>query len=197
VGVTPSAWYSGSSTKAIQQAGGGSFWSYLNGGTSPRVYLSSNVYFNSSTGYTYLNTDFATQYLQGAGGHYWYSAPSGTAGNAVSFTNTMTLDANANFSITQTPGKYTVDVTGGATSIANSGTVDFANASGMLIVNNWYTGAVAIWICGSGSVNLVSNISTAYGGLAYNVGVNGYRWTNNTGSTTSFGFFFIRTRSNA
>jgi hypothetical protein len=197
LGVTPSAWYSGSSTKAIQQAGGGSFWSFLNGGTSPRVYLSSNSYFNSGAGYTYINTDYATQYLQGAGQHAWYTAPSGTAGNAITFTQAMTLDVSGNFSITQTPGKYTVDTTGGATAVANGGTVDFANASGMLIVNNWTSGAVAIWLCGAGSVTLVSNISTAYGGFAYNAGINGYRWTNNTGSTANFGFFFIRTRTSA
>ena len=38
----------------------------------------------------------ATQYIQTAGQHQWLTAPSGTAGNAISFTQAMTLDASGN-----------------------------------------------------------------------------------------------------
>jgi len=36
----------------------------------------------------------ATSYSQSAGAHKWYTAPSGTAGNPISFTQAMTLDAS-------------------------------------------------------------------------------------------------------
>jgi hypothetical protein len=39
---------------------------------------------------------YATEYLQTGGQHAWNIAPSGTAGNAISFTQAMTLDASGN-----------------------------------------------------------------------------------------------------
>jgi len=108
------------------------------------------------------------------------------------------IDSGGNFSITQTPGKYTVDVTGGATSIANGGTVDFPSASGMLVVNNWQNGAVTLYLCGGGAVTVVSNVIAQAGSFAYNSGIGGYTWTNNVyGGTATFGFFFVRTRTTA
>jgi hypothetical protein len=108
------------------------------------------------------------------------------------------IDSSGNFSITQAPGKYTVDVTGGATSIANGGTVDFASASGMLVVNNWLNGAVTIYLCGGGAVTVVSTVIASAGTFAYNSGIGGYTWTNNIyGGTAIFGFFFVRTRTTA
>jgi len=112
-----------------------------------------------------------------------------------SLTERMRIDASGNVSITQTPGKYTVDVSGGATSIANGGTVDFANASGMLVVNNHNSGAVTIYLCGGGTVNVIGSVGTQVGTFAYVAGIGGYRWTNNFGSTISVGFFFVRTRT--
>lgn len=114
-----------------------------------------------------------------------------------SFSERMRIDSTGNVSITQTPGKYTVDTTGGATVIANGGTVDFPTASGMLVVNNYTSGAVTIWLCGGGSTNAVSTVGTTVGSFTYVPGINGYRWTNNYGSSTSFGFFFVRTRQGA
>ena len=104
---------------------------------------------------------------------------------------------DGSFNITQTPGKYSVDVSGGGTVVANGGTVDFPNASGMLVVNNWNNGAVSIYLCGSGNVQLVSSVTAQVGTFAYNAGIAGYTWTNNSGVTNSFGFFFVRTRPTA
>lgn len=107
------------------------------------------------------------------------------------------IDSTGNFSITQTPGKYTIDTNGGATSIANNGTVDFSNASGMLVVNSHNTGGVTLYLCGGGTTYAVASVIGQIGTLSYVSGINGYRWTNNSGGTATFGFFFVRTRGGA
>jgi hypothetical protein len=85
IGITPSSW--GSTFRALQ--------------INPRVVLFSstgsndvvlgNNYYNNGTSNLYLNTDFASAYLQASGNHVWYNAPSGTAGNSVSFSEQMRL----------------------------------------------------------------------------------------------------------
>jgi len=112
-------------------------------------------------------------------------------------TERMRIDSTGNVSITQAAGKYTIDISGGATSIANNGTVDFPTASGMLVVNNWTNGGVTLWLCGGGSTIDVASVMGTVGSFAYNGGINGYRWTNNYGSTATVGFFFVRTRPGA
>ncbi len=117
--------------------------------------------------------------------------------NGTSLGERVRIDSTGNFSITQTPGKYTVDVTGGSTSIANGGTVDFPNASGMLVVNNYSNGNVTIYLCGGGVTAAIGSVGGQVGTLSYVGGIAGYRWANNYGSTATFGFFFVRTRPTA
>lgn len=112
-------------------------------------------------------------------------------------TERIRIGSDGNVSITQAAGKYTVDTTGGATSVANGGTVDFANASGMLLVNNHSAGTITVYLCGAGQTTSIGSIGTAVGTLTYVSGIAGYRWTNNSGSTATFGFFFVRTRQSA
>jgi hypothetical protein len=119
-----------------------------------------------------------------------------TGVGGVSAVERAKIDSSGNFSITQTPGKYTVDVTGGATSIAHTGTVDFPNASGLLVVSDWFAGNTTLWITGGGNVTLIANATNPAGSFAYNGSVNGYTWTNNSGATRTFAFFFVRTRNN-
>jgi len=95
LGVTPSAW--SASYKAIQLGGGTSIWSGASG-NQPSFY-SNNLYFNGSNR-IYLQNGYATEYVQSTSGtHSWYTAPSGTAGNAITFTQAMTLDASGNLGI--------------------------------------------------------------------------------------------------
>ena len=90
LGVTPSAWWS--STKAIQVGAGGVISGRTD--TAARNYFASNAYLNSTPAWTYISTNFATRYEQNDGQHQWFNAPSGTAGNAITFTQAMTLDAS-------------------------------------------------------------------------------------------------------
>ena len=106
LGVTPSAWGT-AYFKAIQGNGGASlqFQQNANG-----VALGCNYYFNSSLQYIYVNSDYASNYYQNAGTHKWYTAPSGTAGNAISFTQAMTLDASGRLAIGRTTAGAMLDV---------------------------------------------------------------------------------------
>jgi hypothetical protein len=88
IGVTPSAW---ASTYKAFQMGGGSLISYTG---NDRILLGMNTYLNSGGNYTYVGSTYASGYNQVQGQHQWYIAPSGTAGNAISFTQAMTLNAN-------------------------------------------------------------------------------------------------------
>jgi hypothetical protein len=101
LGVTPSAW--GSGWRALQVGSGGpSIWT-----DAGRAFWSSNVYFDG-TNRRYVTTNVAREYVQDASGHSWYNAPSGTAGNAISFTQAMTLDASGNLGVgTTSPGSFT------------------------------------------------------------------------------------------
>ncbi len=60
------------------------------------IQLASNSYVASGAINTYSTTGAATYYGQASGQHQWFTAPSGTAGNAISFTQAMTLDASGN-----------------------------------------------------------------------------------------------------
>jgi hypothetical protein len=114
LGVTPSAWGTGNSVKGFQLPGV-SLWGFA----ATNAYLSANSFYNG-TDRIYTNSSFATEYAQAGGQHIWYNAPSGTAGNAITFTQAMTLDASGNLGIGTTTiasgSKLTVAInTSGAT----------------------------------------------------------------------------------
>jgi hypothetical protein len=104
LGVVPSAWNDGFVGFEIKNsannlsANGGSYFE-----------ISQNATWNS--GWKYVNTARASRYEQGLGEHFWFTAPSGTAGNAISFTQAMTLDASGRLGIGNTnPGSYNAGV---------------------------------------------------------------------------------------
>ena len=101
LGVTPSAW--SASFKAIQLGTKGAFY----GSTSATV-IADNVYNDGSA--KYLTTAAAGNYVQSGGTHYWQIAGSGTAGNAITFTQAMTLDASGNLGVGTTSPAYKVEV---------------------------------------------------------------------------------------
>ena len=115
LGVTPSAWSQG---KAFELAQSG--YGVWNGTNSS--YLFANTYFNG--GFKYANTGVqASHYYQYQGQHVWSTAPSGTAGNAITFTNAMTLDSSGNLTIS------------GSTATKASGTT-WANPSDQRLKDN-------------------------------------------------------------
>jgi hypothetical protein len=107
LGVTPSAW--GSGFKGLQINSAAALWG--GSGSGGATYLSNNLYWSGSNR-IYINTAAAAEYQQNSGVHSWYTAPSGTAGNAISFTQAMTLDASGNLSLGSTSNASRLDVTG-------------------------------------------------------------------------------------
>jgi hypothetical protein len=75
---------------------------------TPQIALSSNAVGNWYAP-TYKVNGYATQYSQQGfdGTHKWSLAPSGTAGNAISFTQAMTLTAAGEFLVGTTTSAYT------------------------------------------------------------------------------------------
>ena len=90
VGVTPSAW--NSAVPAIQVKG----VSGIYGAGSSEFGSVQNCFFNASSQWIYGTTAASGKYAISAGVHQWFNAPSGTAGNAITFTQAMTLDASGN-----------------------------------------------------------------------------------------------------
>ena len=103
LGVTPSAW--SSSYKVLQLNTQPAVW-----GSSDALFLTVNQFQNTSGSNRYIANGFATQYRQDGGQHQWYTAPSGTAGNAITFTQAMTLDASGNLGVGTTSPAYRLQV---------------------------------------------------------------------------------------
>jgi hypothetical protein len=101
LGVTPSAWFV--VHKVMQLGGNFSGTSYAGAFTAQTndnvINLFNNAYVNSSNAETYYASAEAAKYVIRRNAHEWFNAPSGTAGNAISFTQAMTLDASGNLMV--------------------------------------------------------------------------------------------------
>jgi hypothetical protein len=100
LGVTPSAW-------AVYKSFDSGSCSFNTAGVQGE--LTSNGFFNSSSAWIYKATGFANRYVQNlsaTGVHAWFTAPSGTAGDTISFTQAMTLDASGNLLLGETSPVY-------------------------------------------------------------------------------------------
>jgi hypothetical protein len=86
LGVAPSAW--SASFRAMQVGSRSAL--YQDSGSA--TLLANNIY-NDGTN-RYIASAASSIYLQGSGAHQWYTAPSGTAGNAITFTQRAALDGS-------------------------------------------------------------------------------------------------------
>jgi hypothetical protein len=101
LGVTPSAWNSDYRTMQFGATG------LLYGRSGGEVAFGTNWYRDSGGTFRYLTSAEATYQAQAAGIHYWFTAPSGTAGNAITFTQAMTLDASGTLLVGTTSNPIT------------------------------------------------------------------------------------------
>jgi hypothetical protein len=144
LGVTPSAWGSG---KAIElgQVTGNALW----GLGINSLYLTSNARWNGSD-YVYTNNGAANLYGAGTGNgtFTWFTAPSGTAGNTISFTQAMTLTATGVL-LNNCTAFPSTSVAGISLNGASSGSASSSGAS-TSAYNHW------IFLNGNGTVGSIS-----------------------------------------
>jgi hypothetical protein len=179
IGVTPSAW---SANMRAVEAGA---WTALVGSTaasSGYTRLMNSSYYNGTnfiykgTGTSYVPAQYV---MTSSGAHEWHTAPSGTAGNAITFTQAMTLDASGQLAIGRATAASMLDIEkGGATTNATSG---------ILTLRTSTSGTAA---AGLGSyINFLTENSN---GTQYETAYIGAASSNN-GATLKDGYIFFST----
>jgi hypothetical protein len=94
-GFAPSAWNSGYRFMQFSDATGAFF-----GGSSYAAQMGANAYINSSSQWIYGGSSYKpARYEQFDSAHSWFTAPSGTAGNVISWTQAMTLNSSGDLQI--------------------------------------------------------------------------------------------------
>jgi hypothetical protein len=123
LGVTPSAW--NSSWRALQI---GSVSNFVNNGSGNTTDIWHNGYVDTGGNVRYLTTASASFYRLEGNTFKWFTAPSGTAGDPITFTQAMTLDASGNLGIGNTsPASYN--------SAADNLVIGTSGSNGMTIVS--------------------------------------------------------------
>jgi Chaperone of endosialidase len=152
IGVTPSAYISAYKALEIGTTTG------LYGRTDSLMEfaLVLNCYRNSGGSWIYRNNGAAARYNQNLGAHWWDSAPSGTAGNAITFTQTMTLDASGNLLVGTTSAIEKLTVNGRVScqwnAYANGGTTSYSGDATSLVTGS----SAGMWAARSDSALLFS-----------------------------------------
>jgi len=167
LGVTPSAW--GSAYKALTVSGQGSSFVALT--SSPYTWVGSNWYNDGSTD-RYVVSNSAALYRVALGSHAWFNAPSGTSGNAITFTQAMTLDSSGNLGIGTTSPAFRTDVINNSTYQLRvaANTSNYANGGIYLGASGtsdpYYYGAVS-WNQSDITMRLTANCGNNSGGMAF------------------------------
>jgi len=118
IGVTPSAWV----TLRGLQNGRANLVGYVS--NSEGAWLTNNAFYDGI--WKYQTSAQASHYQQLSGVHSWSIAGTGTAGNAITFTQAMTLDASGNLLV----GLTTAGTTAAKTIQIANGTAPTANVAG-------------------------------------------------------------------
>ena len=106
IGLTPSAWRSGGGNLEINAATNG-YIAINNGGGG----ILQNAYRDAS-GFVYKNTGTASYFNIASDGNFaWNRAASGTAGSAITFTQSMILDASGNLLVGTTSAFNSTSIT--------------------------------------------------------------------------------------
>ena len=132
IGTTPNAW--GYYDAGTIQKSYGAFWA----SNSNQSAFGWNCYFNGSN-WIYSNSNNASIYAQTSGQHQWYTTPSGTAGNAISFTQAMTLDASGNLLVNSTTNDQWYTSTNAGFTLNSSNFLAIARSGGSVFIANRLT----------------------------------------------------------
>jgi hypothetical protein len=119
IGVTPAATWS---DRTVLQIGGNlTLLAKTAQAAGNQTVLAQNTSFDTSADWIYQSTDEASYYDQRNGSHYWFTAPSGTAGNDITFTERMRID-NAGNVTKPTNVYFSLSMTTGPTNVTGDGT---------------------------------------------------------------------------
>jgi hypothetical protein len=167
LGVTPSAWGTAASTRAMQIGGAMTLFAQTNSG-SQYSWVTANAYQNSGLAFEYITSTYASAYRQLDGSHAWLTAGSGTAGNAISFTQAMTLNASGNLSIGNTNNTYKLDVNGTArfNSGVTGGSIIFDAATNYGLIQD-ANSVSRIWFENTGSYRTLFDLPSAGTSFAF------------------------------
>ena len=183
LGVTPSAW---NGIYKVTEIGTAAIF-----GTSSynSAAFSTNVFYNSANSPRYIANDFSNMYWQDDGNHIWYNAPSGTAGNAITFTQAMTLTASGRLLINKTNEEtYQLDVNGTGRFVGNVTGTSFIH-----YVNSSYNATSSIYGVSYNYGSSETSDGVTYsitGGSAATTG-NFFTWKTQTGGGTPSTVFTI------
>jgi hypothetical protein len=156
LGVTPSAWGTSFSQKALQ-VGSVAALSCIDASTGNRqVNLINNAYFDNST-YRYITSDFASFYQQIGGVHKWSVVASGTAGDAITFSESMRISNAGNVGIGISSPTLKLDVQGSQRTFSTSASTVYN-----LFQNSLSNLAVGVLSTGTGYIDMVNNYPLAF-----------------------------------
>ena len=139
LGVIPSDWAS-TLYKVLQVSDRGShFASNTNSYSSaPYLFIGNNAFSDvaSGAGFKYVTTNASAQYRLVNAEHQFFTAASGTAGNPITFTQAMTLDASGNLGVGTTSTSRRLSVTNTASDPFISIVGAASNEGGLLFGDN-------------------------------------------------------------
>jgi hypothetical protein len=148
--------------------------------------VGANNYFNGSN-YIYSTSNVATRYAQSSGQHLWFTSSDSTptAGNTISFTQAMTLDASGNLGVGTTSPTDTSFFTRALDLNGTSGAGFYARTNGSTTnytlfgnygvdgyINNRGAGAIQFYNNGSERARITSGGDLLVGTTTYGGGAN-------------------------
>jgi hypothetical protein len=159
VGVTPSAW--GSNFKSIESGAPSAY--VIAAANVNGVQVSSNCY-NDNTNWIYKTTGTAARFAVNTNQFQWFNAPSGTAGNTITFTPAMTLDASGNLLVGTTGISW--QTVAGFYYFAGSSLNVTRNGDACQLLNRLTSDGIIVDL--RRSANSVGNISVTTTGATFN-----------------------------
>jgi len=128
IGVVPSNWPSNGDHRALQIGTGGAIYG-RGSGDEARAGLTANVYLDATDDrYEYIGNSYATHYRQSDGNHSFWTAPSGSANGAITFTNRLEIKEDGR-GLSQFTAKAWVNYNQSSNSIVDSHNISSATDS--------------------------------------------------------------------
>jgi len=180
VGAVPSAVAATTNTLQFEYGSG------VTSATGGDLNINNNAYNSASNVWKYHTSGLgASRYQQDFGAHKWHTAPSGTAGNPISFTQAMTLDASGALLVGTTTGSNRLTVNSGAattiaqfTSTGTSAYLGLTNSGASAFIGADNTGAFQVQTPGSAysaklTIDASGNLTLSAGAMGYGTGAGG------------------------